>query len=286
MRILAVWITLILISSNLFAADGTWEKLLNDRNIGFTNIGIMISDPEVNRTPVDTGLTKVGSLNNTLTENEKTNGWQLLWDGKTAGGWRGAGLANFPPKGWTIGDGMLSPNKGDNKGGGDIVSVKKFKNFILEVDFKITEGANSGIKYFIQDEPGMKNTVGFEYQLLDDLRHPDAREGINGNRTLASLYDLVTANSQVFDASQPVKQVNGIGEWNRARIEVNGTKVVHYLNGVKVLEISKGSQPFKEAISRSKFSKSPGFGEFEDGHILLQDHGHEVSFRNIKIKEL
>ena len=262
------------------------EEKSAGKKICFRNIRILTSDLEANRTRMDNSITEVSYLNNTLTTNEKTNGWQLLWDGKTTSGWRGAGSAGFPTKGWTIEEGMLSPNKGDNHGGGDLVSEKKFKNFILEVDFKITEGANSGIKYFIQDEPEKKNTVGFEYQVLDDLRHPDAKEGINGNRTLASLYDLVTANSQLSDPSQPVKRVNGIGEWNRARIEVNGTKVIHYLNGVKVLEITKGSPSFKEAIARSKFSKIPGFGEFEDGHILLQDHGHKVDFRNIKIIEL
>jgi len=256
------------------------------RKIYFRNIRIMTRNLEENRTPMDKSITEVSYLNNVLTDNEKENGWKLIWDGKTTQGWRGAGLATFPEKGWTIEDGMLSPNKGENKGGGDIVTLRKYKNFILEADFKITEAANSGIKYFIQSEPGKKNTVGFEYQILDDARHPDAKLGTNGNRTLASLYDLIPANSQIFDPSQPVKRVNGIGQWNRARIEVKGNKVTHFLNGVKVLEITKGSNEFKEAIANSKFSKAPGFGEFEDGYILLQDHGNEVSFRNIKIKEL
>ncbi len=261
----------------------------NEANAGKTicwrNIRIMTDNLEANRKKME-NVTEVSYLNNTLTENEKTNGWKLLWDGKTTSGWRGAGLAAFPEKGWTIEDGMLIPNKGDNKAGGDIVTVKKYKNFILEADFKITEGANSGIKYFIHSEPGKPNTVGFEFQILDDLRHPDAKMGLNGDRTLSSLYDLIPANSQTFDPNQPVKRVNGIGEWNRARIEVNGKKVSHYLNGVKVLEITRGSQSFKDAIAKSKFSKAPGFGDFDDGYILLQDHGNEVSFRNIKIKEL
>ena len=180
----------------------------------------------------------------------------------------------------------IIPNKGDNKGGGDIVTVKKYKNFVLEADFKITEGANSGIKYFIQSEPGKPNTVGFEFQVLDDAKHPDAKLGTDGNRTLASLYDLVKADSRVFDPAQPVKRVNGVGQWNRARIEVNGKKVAHYLNGVKVLDIVRGSDSFKEHIAQSKFNKAPGFGDFDDGYILLQDHGNEVAFRNLKIREL
>lgn len=256
------------------------------RKICFRNIQIMTRDLEANRTPMDKSIVEVSYLNNTLTDNEKKNGWNLIWDGKTTGGWRGAGLTAFPAKGWTIDAGTLSPNKGSNKGGGDIVSLKKYKNFILEADFKITEGANSGIKYFIQDVPGKKNTVGFEYQVLDDAHHPDAKKGINGNRTLASLYDLIPANSKILDPNQPLKRVNDIGQWNRARIEVNGNRVAHYLNGVKVLEFIKDSKEFKEAIAKSKFSKVPGFGQFNDGYILLQDHGNEVSFRNIKIKEL
>ncbi|NEW83204.1 MAG: DUF1080 domain-containing protein [Mariniphaga sp.] len=256
------------------------------KTISWRNIRIMTKDIEANRKKMDKSVAEVSYLDNALTANEKTNGWKLIWDGKTTTGWRGAGLSTFPDKGWTIEDGMLIPNKGDNKGGGDIVTVKKYKNFVLEVDFKITEGANSGIKYFIQSEPGKPNTVGFEFQVLDDARHPDAKLGTDGNRTLASLYDLVKADSRVFDPSQPVKRVNGVGQWNRARIEVDGKKVTHFLNGVKVLEIVRGSDSFKEHITQSKFNKAPGFGDIDDGYILLQDHGNEVAFRNLKIREL
>ena len=262
------------------------EEANAGKTIAWRDIRIMTKDLEANRKKMDKSVAEVSYLNNALTDNEKTNGWKLLWDGKTTNGWRGAGLATFPDKGWTIEEGMLIPNKGENKGGGDIVTVKKYKNFVLEADFKITEGANSGIKYFIQSEPGKPNTVGFEYQILDDAKHPDAKLGTDGNRTLASLYDLVKANSQVFDKSQPVKRVNGVGQWNRARIEVKGKTATHYLNGVKVLEVTRGAQEFKEHIAQSKFKKEPGFGDFDNGYILLQDHGNEVAFRNLKIKEL
>ncbi|HZK92740.1 MAG TPA: DUF1080 domain-containing protein [Prolixibacteraceae bacterium] len=262
------------------------EEANAGKTILWRDIRIMTKDLEANRKKMDKSVVEVSYLNNTLTDNEKTNDWKLLWDGKTTNGWRGAGLSTFPDKGWTIEDGMLIPNKGENKGGGDIVTVKKYKKFVLEADFKITEGANSGIKYFIQSEPGKPNTVGFEFQVLDDVRHPDAKLGIDGNRTLASLYDLVKADSRVFDPAQPVKRVNGVGQWNRARIEVDGKKVTHYLNGVKVLEIVRGSDSFKKHIAQSKFKKEPGFGDFDNGYILLQDHGNEVAFRNIKIKEL
>lgn len=256
------------------------------KTISWRNIRIITQKPEAHRKKMDKSVVEVSYLTNTLSDYEKANGWKLLWDGKTTDGWRGAASATFPQKGWTIENGTLIPNKGSNKGGGDIVTTKKYKDFILEADFRITKGANSGIKYFIQSEPGKGNTVGFEYQVLDDANHPDAKAGINGNRTLASLYDLVKADSKVFDPAQPVKRVNGIGQWNRARIVVKGNKVTHYLNGVKVLEITKGSPEFKEAIAKSKFNKAAGFGEFQDGYILLQDHGDEVAFRNIKIKEL
>ena len=256
------------------------------RTICWKDIRIMTNDLEKYRKPMDKSVREVSYLNNTLTPNEVSNGWKLLWDGKTTEGWRGAAATNFPSKGWTIEDGAISPNKVKGLRGGDIVTTKKYKNFILEVDFKLTEGANSGIKYFIQSEPNKLNTSGFEFQVLDDLRHPDAKEGIDGNRTVGSLYDLVTANSKRFDAAQPVKRVNAIGQWNRARIEVNGARVTHFLNGVKVVEITKGSPEFKAVIAKSKFSKVPKFGEYEDGYILLQDHGDQVSFRNVKVKEL
>ena len=262
------------------------EEAKAGKTISWRDIRIMTKDLENNRKKMDKSVAEVSYLNNALTDNEKANDWKLFWDGKTTNGWRGAGLATFPDKGWTIEDGMLIPNKGENKGGGDIVTTKKYKNFVLEADFKITEGANSGIKYFIQSEPGKPNTVGFEFQVLDDAKHPDAKLGTDGNRTLASLYDLVKADSRVFDPSQPVKRVNGVGQWNRARIEVNGKKVTHYLNGVKVLEIVRGSDSFKEHIAQSKFNKAAGFGDVDDGYILLQDHGNEVAFRNLKIREL
>jgi hypothetical protein len=262
------------------------EEANAGKTISWRNINIMTKDLEANRKTMDMSIVEVSYLINSLTAKEKAEGWKLLWDGKTNEGWRGAAASTFPVKGWTVEDGMLIPNKGENKGGGDIVTTKKYKNFVLEADFRLTEGANSGIKYFIQSEPGKGNTVGFEYQVLDDAKHPDAKMGINGNRTLSSLYDLVPANSQTFDPAQPVKRVNPMGQWNRARIVVNGNSVSHYLNGVKVLEITKGSEAFKASIATSKFNKAPGFGEFVDGYILLQDHGNEVAFRSIKIKEL
>ncbi len=129
---------------------------------------------------------------NTLTEQEQREGWQLLWDGKTSNGWRGAKMAAFPEKGWKMQKGILKVIGSDGResaNGGDIVTTRTYKNFILKVDFKITEGANSGIKYFVDPDmnKGEGSAIGCEFQILDDLRHPDAKLGVNGNRNLGSL---------------------------------------------------------------------------------------------------
>ncbi len=231
--------------------------------------------------PACTGTKTEGSAN-MLTEEEKKEGWQLLFDGTTTQGWRGATMDSFPAKGWEVRDGMLvvqASGGGEAAFGGDIVTTAEYSSFELKVDFRLTEGANSGIKYFVTEEqpktPG--SALGLEYQLLDDARHPDAAKGINGNRKLASLYDLIPATG-----TQP----KPIGEWNQARILVRGRHVEHWLNGVKVLEYERGGEEFLAHKAESKFKERPGFGESEKGHILLQDHGDQVFFRNIKIRIL
>jgi len=217
---------------------------------------------------------------NTLTAKEVKDGWKLLFDGKTMSGWRGAYMDSLPKKGWEVKDGMLIVREsggGEASFGGDIVTIDQYSNFELTVDFKLTEGANSGIKYFVTEQlprtPG--SAIGLEYQILDDAKHPDAKLGINGNRTLASLYDVMPAHD---------KKVNPIGEWNHARILVKGKHVEHWLNGVKVLEYERGGKAFLAHKAESKFNKRAGFGEAKQGHILLQDHGNQVFYRNIKIR--
>ena len=219
---------------------------------------------------------------NTLSAKEIKEGWTLLFDGVTMNGWRGAYLDTLPSRGWEVHDGVLTVQSSGGKEaafGGDIVTVKTFGSFELLVDFKLTEGANSGIKYFVMEElprtPG--SAKGLEYQLLDDARHPDAKLGINGNRTLASLYDLLPAKN---------KTVHPIGEWNHARIIVRGKHVEHWLNGKMVLAYERGGKEFLAHKAVSKFKDLEGFGEAPEGHILLQDHGDKVSFRNIKIRTL
>lgn len=229
------------------------------------------------QTPLQPLVTK-----NTLTVLEKKQGWQMLWDGETTNGWRGAKLTAFPTKGWVIENGELiveSSGGAESAAGGDIVTTEAFSDFELQVDFKLTPGANSGIKYYVDTElnKGPGSSIGLEYQILDDALHADAKLGSHeGSRTVCSLYDLIKAN--------PIKPITPIGDWNTAYIKSINNKVEHWLNGVKVLEYERGSKDFLKLVSESKYAKWPNFGLLEKGQILLQDHGDRVAFRNIKIR--
>ncbi|GAA4796172.1 DUF1080 domain-containing protein [Olivibacter ginsenosidimutans] len=221
---------------------------------------------------------------NKLSPFEQENGYTLLYDGKSSDGWGGDNLDSFPKQGWEYANGILRVNHQDKpKDGraGDAITKEQFGAFDLSFEFRLTEGANSGLKYFVTlDEAHKDWPIGLEYQVLDDERHPDAKMGRDGNRTLASLYDLITAQKQA-------RFIRPIGEWNNARIVVTpDNHVDHYLNGVKVLSYVRGSDDFRKIVALSKFKDIPNFGEAKEGHILLQDHGDEVSFRSIKIKKL
>lgn len=221
---------------------------------------------------------------NQLTIDEEKNGWKLLWDGSTTNGWRGARLDDFPAEGWVIENGeliVLSSGGEESSAGGDIVTEDLYGNFEFQLDFKLTKGANSGIKYFVDTDlnKGPGSSIGLEYQILDDDNHPDAKLGNHeGSRTMASLYDLIKVD--------PDKPVNPIGEWNHARILSKDNHVEHWLNGMKVLEYERKSDTYKKLVSESKYKIWPNFGEADKGHILLQDHGDRVSFKNIKIRPI
>ncbi len=265
---------------------------LESKQIRWKNIRIKEIDEKEFLKNSQTNAPEVSYLNNELTNKEKADGWKLLWDGKTTNGWRGARLSHFPEKGWQIKDGcleVLASGGGESTHGGDIVTEKKYKSFVLDVDFQITEGANSGIKYFVNTDlnTGEGSSIGCEFQILDDNKHPDAKMGVNGNRTIASLYDIIRANGKEFNPYLPrEKYVNGFDQWNRARVVVDGNKVQHFLNGIKVVEYERNTQVWRALVAFSKYKVWPNFGEYEIGNILLQDHGDNVRFRNMKIKEL
>jgi hypothetical protein len=218
------------------------------------------------------------SVQNQLTKKEEKEGWYLLFNGKAMNKWKGINSDEIPGTGWKIENNELIVMGGS----GDIITKEKFSNFDLKVDFKITPGANSGIKYFVElHKDTAKNNfypLGLEYQILDDDKHPDAKLGSHeGSRTVASLYDLIKAQD---------KKVYPVGEWNHAEIISKGNHVEHWLNGKKVLEYERSSAEYRKLVLESKYKNYQGFGEATEGYILLQDHGNEVHFCNIKIKKL
>lgn len=209
---------------------------------------------------------------NELTAREKSDGWKLLFDGKTTAGWHKFKTAPFPGKGWAVEDGWLH---GLAKGGGDIISDDQFDQFELSWEWKIAAGGNSGLKYFVADT--RSSALGHEYQMIDDAKNEDAKAP-QGKHVTASFYDVLAPTSKL-----PLKAA---GEINESRILVKGSHVEHWLNGVKVLEYDCGSDGTKAAVAGSKFKTTPDFGTCVKGHILLQDHSSQVWFRNIKIRSL
>jgi hypothetical protein len=263
---------------------------LQVHSVGAADVGktmrwknIRIQTTNLKPSPLDQ-LFVVNMLPNELSDQERANGVQLLFDGKTPSGWRGAYKSEFPEVGWEVADGALHVLKatgGESVNGGDIVTREEYGAFDLQFEFKLTEGANSGVKYFVTEKEGNKGSaIGLEFQILDDEKHPDAKQGVVGNRTLGSLYDLIP--------SLKIKRgLKKIGEWNNGRIVVYpDNRVEHWLNGYKIVEYQRGTPIYNALVARSKYAQWENFGMAEKGRILLQDHGDEVFFRSIKIKTL
>ena len=199
-------------------------------------------------------------------QNRAGSDWKVLFDGKSTTGWRGMGKATFPAQGWVVEDGCLRNLK--SGGGGDIITVDSYHNFEFEWEWRLGTGANSGVKYQVVEKRG---PIAHEYQMLDD-----AGKSVNKNST-GSLYDVLPPTRSA---------VKPAGQWNQSRILVHGHQVEHWLNGVKVIEYELGSDALKAAVTKSKFKGVAGFGAKVAGPILLQDHGGEAWFRQLRIREL
>ena len=227
-------------------------------------------------------FTAFAQKNNELSKAEKKAGWKLLFDGKTFTGWRGFHQDKVPT-GWIIEDNCISRIQAHGElgaAGGDLITADQFENFEFSMEWKISKGGNSGIKYLVSETlpPKGKSAVSFEMQVLDDENHPDAKMGINGNRKASALYDIMPPNDK--------KKLKPVGEFNQIRLVVKGNHIEHWLNGEKVVEYERGSEALKALIAKSKFNKNPEFGTFSKGHILLQEHGDKVWYRNVKIRAL
>ena len=219
---------------------------------------------------------QVNNFTVTLTNKEKSEGWEMLFNGENLQKWRSVKNDSFPSGAWVVDEGSLVLAKK----GGDIITREKYGDFELAWDFKLTEGANSGIKYFVDTLYNTNGDLvinGPEYQIIDDLNYEGIKDDPNGVSSTASLYLLYPPEN---------KTLNPAGEWNHSRIVASGNQVEHWLNGVKVVSYERGSNHFKEKMAATKFKDYPDYGQAKQGHILLTDHGDKVYFRNIRIRRL
>ena len=226
---------------------------------------------------------------NDLTAAERSAGWRLLFDGRTLRGWRGLGYDTVPTAHWVVVDGAIKkiasgnvPKLADGQPaqGGDLITLDTFGDFELTWEWKVTPGANSGVKYNVSEELSMAQApnhaaLGFEYQILDDDRHPDGK--LPSHRA-GALYDL-------FPPSEK-KHLMPVGEWNRSTVIFRGNHGEHWLNGERIVQYDLGTARMDSALAASKFRAIPGFATRRKAHIVLQDHGDEVYFRNIKVRDL
>jgi hypothetical protein len=226
---------------------------------------------------------------NQLSAAERAAGWRLLFDGTSLAGWRGLGYDSVLTAHWRVVDGAIEkiPSAkvrrqadGQPAVGGDLMSIESFRDFELAFEWRVTPGANSGVKYNVSEELSLAHAanhaaLGFEYQVLDDVLHPDNKISTH---LAGGLYDIIAPNS--------AKQLRPVGEWNSARIVLRGNHGEHWLNGARVVEFDLGTPRLDSLLERSKYRPIPRFAERRPGHIVLQDHGDEVYFRSIKIRDL
>ncbi len=209
---------------------------------------------------------------NELSLEEKSEGWELLFNGRDLDGWRTYGGKKKPGEGWQAEDGMLRLRRGGK--GGNIVTEEEFGDFEFVWEWRISKNGNNGVKYLVSEE--RRAAPGPEYQMLDNEGHPDGRNGTE--RITAALYDIMSPA-----ANAPFKEP---GEWNESRIVVKGKRVEHWLNGAMVLHYDLGSSKLRRAIEDSKFKGAEGFGEKAEGRIMLTDHHDACDFRNLKLRRL
>ena len=233
---------------------------------------INFSNVVVESNPRDQLVTLIETAPNNLTVEEIAEGWHLLFDGKSTEGWRGYQKETFPEEGWEVVDGSI--HKIAEAGGGDILTIDPYQDFDFRFEWKVAPGANSGVMYRVSESEERSYYTGPEYQVLDDDRH---NNGKNPVTSAASIYALFAPEN---------KRLKPVGEYNAGRIVVKGNTLEHYLNGELVVTKEIGSEEWNNQVQNSKFQKWPKFAKMPKGHIVLQDHGDDVWFRNLKIKPL
>ena len=218
------------------------------------------------------------SAANTPSDSDARAGWTLLFDGKSLEGWRAYKQQDASGTRWRVEDGTLTlPARAGTAAARsrDIITTATFDRFELEWEWRVSPGGNSGVKYFVLEDADADSAIGHEYQIIDDARHADAK--IGGKRQTASFYDVLPPAG---GHAQPA------GMWNQSRVVVNAPTVEHWLNGGKVLSYELDSPALRTAIADSKFKGVERFGKLQKGHVLLQDHGDQVWYRNIRIRRL
>jgi hypothetical protein len=228
-------------------------------------LGLIVAVPTENGAP---------DAKNNISNIFRKGKWVKLFDGKSFEGWHSYLKKEVSPQ-WKIEAGAIVLTQ---KGGGDLLTDKEYESFELELEWKISEGGNSGIVYHVREDPAFKSSdvTGLEMQVLDNERHPNAKQGLD--RTAGSLFDMVAPSDTT--ACHPA------GQWNKVRLIVNNGSVEHHLNDKKIAEYQIGGPDWGPLVDQSKFKGWAHFGKYRTGHIALQDHGDKVWYKNIRIRAL